>query len=80
MHLQKLLTFFFSKNTCEVDIVLTRTVNILTSNELVANDTLNNWAVFFKKEHLVWSCVYPVLKNVTDISVDGKASNYYDLW
>ena len=24
---------FFSKNTCELDIVLTRTVNILTTNE-----------------------------------------------
>ena len=32
----KLLTFFFSeKNTCELDIVLTGTVNILTTNELV---------------------------------------------
>ena len=27
--------FFFSKHTCKLDIVLTRTVNILTSNELV---------------------------------------------
>ena len=35
LHLQKLLTFFFSKNTCELDIVLTRIVNILTTNELV---------------------------------------------
>ena len=26
---------FFSKNTCELDIVLTRTVNILTTNDLV---------------------------------------------
>ena len=26
---------FFSRNTCELDIVLTRTVNILTTNELV---------------------------------------------
>ena len=26
---------FFSKNTCELDIVLTRTVNILATNELV---------------------------------------------
>ena len=33
--MQKLLTFFFSKNTCEFDTVLTRTVNILTTNELV---------------------------------------------
>ena len=31
----KLLTFFFSKNTCELDDVLTRTVNILTTNKLV---------------------------------------------
>ena len=35
VHLQKLLTFFFSKNTCELDTVLTRTVNILTTNELI---------------------------------------------
>ena len=26
---------FFSKNDCELDIVLTRTVNILTTHELV---------------------------------------------
>ena len=31
---KKLLTFF-SKKTSELDIVLTRTVNILTTNELV---------------------------------------------
>ena len=40
MHLRKLLTFFFSKNTCELDIVLTRTVNIFTTNELVKLTTL----------------------------------------
>ena len=33
--LKKLLTFFFSKSTCELVIVITRTVNILTSNDLV---------------------------------------------
>ena len=33
--MQKLLTFFLSKNTSELDIVLTRTVNILTTNKLV---------------------------------------------
>ena len=27
--------FFFSKNICKLDIVLTRTVNILTTNKLV---------------------------------------------
>ena len=39
MHLQNLLTFF-SKKKCELDTVLTRAVNILTTNELV----FNNWA------------------------------------
>ena len=33
--LAKLLTFFQQKYMCELDIVLTRTVNILTTNELV---------------------------------------------
>ena len=32
MHLQKLLTFF-SKNTCKLDIVFTRIVNILTTTD-----------------------------------------------
>ena len=31
----KSYSHFFSKNTCELDIVLTRTVNIFTTNELV---------------------------------------------
>ena len=31
---------FFSKNTCELDIVFTRTVKILTTNELVKLTTL----------------------------------------
>ena len=30
-----LITHFFSENTCELDIVLTRAVIILTTNELV---------------------------------------------
>ena len=34
LHLQKLLTFF-NKHTCELEIVLTRTANILPTNELV---------------------------------------------
>ena len=42
--MQKLLTFF-SKNTCELDIVLTRTVNILTTNELIKLTALNNWVL-----------------------------------
>ena len=39
LHLQKLLTFF-SKNACELDIVLTRTANILTPNVLIQLTTL----------------------------------------
>ena len=31
----KSYSHFFGKNSCEFDIVLTRTVNILTTNELV---------------------------------------------
>ena len=31
----KAIHMFFSKNTCELDIVLTRTVNILTTNKLI---------------------------------------------
>ena len=34
------MIFFFSKNTCELNIVLTRPVNILTTNELVKLTTL----------------------------------------
>ena len=36
----KSYSHFFIKNTCELDIVLTRTVNILTTNELVKLTTL----------------------------------------
>ena len=45
-YLQKLLTFFqqihifFPKNTSELDIVLTRTVNILTTKKLIKLTTL----------------------------------------
>ena len=38
--LQKLLTFFQQKYMCELDIVLTRAVNILTANKLVKLMTL----------------------------------------
>ena len=31
--ISKSYSHFFSKNTCELDILLTRTVNILTTNE-----------------------------------------------
>ena len=45
----KSFSHFFSKNTCELDIVLTRTVNILTINELVKLTTLwttGPWCLF----------------------------------
>ena len=35
LNMAYMLLTFFSKNTCELDIVLTRTVNIATINELV---------------------------------------------
>ena len=41
---------FFSKNTCELDIVLTRTIEILTTNELVKLMTLwttGPWFLFY---------------------------------
>ena len=36
----KSYSHFFSKNTCELDIVLIRAVNILTTNEFVKLTTL----------------------------------------
>ena len=36
----KSYSHFFSKNTCELDIVLTRTVNSLTTDELVKQTML----------------------------------------
>ena len=39
LHLQRLPTII-QQNTCELDIVLTRTANILTNNELVKLMTL----------------------------------------
>ena len=44
---------FFSKNTCEFDMVLTRTVNVLTTNELVKLTTLSKLTgsnIFLKKK------------------------------
>ena len=46
----KSYSHFFSKNTCELDIVLNRIVNILTTT----NDALNNWALFaISSQHLI---------------------------
>ena len=45
---------FFSKNTCELDIVLTRTVNILTTNDALSNwAQINTFAYCFPKVYVV---------------------------
>ena len=53
-------THFFSKNTCELDIVVTRTVNILTTNEIVKLTmlwTTGPWAkVVFLMVQLINRC------------------------
>ena len=49
----KSYSHFFSKNICELDIVLTRTVNILTTNELVKLKTL--WTTGPSTEFLFWA-------------------------
>ena len=65
--MQKLLTFF-SKNTCELDFVLTRTINILTTNELF-NYALNNWALVCRK------CMNGMFKDFTEFVI-STAINY----
>ena len=48
----KSYSHFYSKNTCELDIVFTRTVNILTTNELVNLTMLwrtGPWCFVFQK-------------------------------
>ena len=52
----KRYSHFFSKNTCEVDIVLTRTINILTTNKLVKlRNSALNWSQYFLLEKSVVS-------------------------
>ena len=62
----KSYSHFFSKNTCEFDIVLTRIVNILTTNELIKLTVLSTTgsSIFWVKKKcltwnyaFVWSCV-----------------------
>ena len=52
------VTQVFSKNTCELDIVLTRTVNVLTSNELVKLTmlwTTGPWSFLFHPfNFMIW--------------------------
>ena len=50
----KSYSHFFSKNTCEIDVVLTSTVNILTINELVKLTmlwTTGPWMFYFAYAH-----------------------------
>ena len=51
--------FFFSKTTCDLDIVLTGTVNILTTNELVKLTML--WTTGPSSYILLFSKVFTVL-------------------
>ena len=46
--LKKSYSHFFSKNACGLDILLSRTVNILTTN-----DTLNSWAQIFRRKMVI---------------------------
>ena len=52
---EKLLTFF-SKNTCELNIVLSRTVNILTTNELVKLTMLWTTGPRFRSMDTICEC------------------------
>ena len=52
---------FFSKSTCELDIVLTRTVNILTTYELVKLRmlwTTGPWLLYFLTQELTLKTEY----------------------
>ena len=60
LHLQKLRTFF-SKNTCELDSVLTRTVNILTTNEVVKQKVVWTTGPCFVSKVLSWYPSYLAL-------------------
>ena len=58
----KSYSHFFSKNTCELDIVLNRTVNILTTNELIKVTML--WTTG------PWLCEYVNTRFVISIGID----------
>ena len=65
----KSYSYFFSKNTCESDIVLTRTVNALTTNELVKLRRFEQLGpeVLLYKEYICWVCFTkwsPLTQNV----------------
>ena len=63
---------FFSKNTCELDIVLTRTVNILTTNELIKLTmlwTTGTCTFGLKKKHLIKSYDRPWADHI-DVQAD----------
>ena len=60
----KATNIFFSKKTCELNIVLTRTVNILTTNELIKLTmlwTTGPWMFLeiLNKEFGYYICKYP---------------------
>ena len=52
---------FFSKNTLELDIILTRTVNILTTNEIVKLTmlwTTGPWMILLARAGWIWNCAF----------------------
>ena len=80
--IRKSYSHFFNKNTCELDIVLTTAVNILTTNEFVklTMHASNNWALV---EKYILSCMWgvqiyePVHNKTYKTSVTACTSTLY---
>ena len=68
---------FFSKNTCELDIVLTRTINILTTNELVKLTMLNCTTGPWTYETMVKLQIFPISTLEKGVCVDHVLPEYY---
>ena len=66
----KSYSHFFSKNTCELDIVLTRIVNILTTNEFVKLTMLYNWALKSRWFYLFFYVYKKIVLNISFIGDD----------
>ena len=68
--------FYFSKNTCELDIVLTRTVNILTTNELFKLTTLNNWVLIILDHWAYMDVIENKVSRVLKLCSGKSAASY----
>ena len=78
----KSYSYFFSKNTCELYIVLTRKVNILITNELVKLTTLwttGPWCISFSRYYLLFLEYQPIRFTAVDSwdSFFFNSCNYY---